>query len=531
LKRTVAAALVAFVVPVLTAQAPPYDLVIRGGRVVDGSGNPWHRADVAIRGDTIVAVKPAIETGGARVLEARGQIVCPGFIDLHTHARRAIFDLPSADNYVRQGVTTLLEGNDGDSVLPVREFLDRVSATRPAVNVGTFIGQGSVREEVVGRADRAATPEELERMKALVLQGMLEGAFGLSTGLAYVPGTFTPTEEVVELAKAAGASGGIYITHMRNESSKVIESVRETIAIAEKASLPGQITHHKVSGPRNWGKSVETLALVAEARSRGVDVTMDQYPYTASRTGISTLFPSWALEGNREERAARLKDPATRGRIRKAVIDNLRGDRAGGNPKNVVISFSDADRTLEGKSLADLARERGRKPTVENAADVVLEIVEKGGTTRAIYHVMGEADVERILRDPLTMIASDGEVVIFGEAAPHPRSYGTFARVLSAYVREKKVLRLEEAVRKMTSAPAQRIGLVGRGLLRAGMKADIAVFDPATVRDRSTYEKPHQYSEGFSAVLVNGEIVYEEGRMTGARPGRALYGPAFAAER
>jgi N-acyl-D-amino-acid deacylase len=510
------------------AQAPAaYDLLITHARIVDGTGNPWYRGDVAVRGDTIAAVGPRLEGTAARVIDAAGQVVAPGFIDLHTHARRGLFEVPTADNYVRQGVTTIMEGPDGGSPIPLRPFLEKVAATRITPNFGTFIGQGSVRSAVMGEVDRRATPEEIERMKAIVRQGMRDGAFGLSSGLFYVPGNFTPTEEVIELARVAGELGGIYISHMRDEASRVVESVRETIRIGEEGRLPTQVTHHKIIGTANWGKSVETLRLVDEARARGVDATIDQYPYTASATSIqAALLPQWAQEGGREAVLARLKEPATRAKIKAESVSLLKHERGGGDPRNVVISSCAWDPALAGKTLADVTASRGMPVTLENAAEAVLWIVEQGGCG-GIFHAIGEEDLVRILKHPATMIASDGEIPVFGRAHPHPRSYGTFARVLGVYVREKKVLTLEEAVRKMASAPAQRIGLVDRGVLRPGMKADLVVFDPATVRDTATFERPHQYAEGVSVVLVNGQVVYEQGRMTGARPGRVLYGPAY----
>ena len=275
----VVATLLAFVTP--SAQTPPFDLVIRNGRIVDGTGSPWYRADIAVRGDTIARIAPRIEAPAARVIDAAGQVVSPGFIDLHTHARRNIFQVPTAENYVRQGVTTLIEGPDGSSPLPIKPFLDRLAATRVSPNFGLFVGQGTIRDQVIGPVNRKATPDEIEKMRGLVRQGMLDGAFGLSSGLFYVPGTFTPTAEVIELAKVAGTMGGIYISHMRDEAAGILDSVRETIEIGEKGGLPTQVTHHKIVGRKNWGKSAETLKLVEEARGRGVDATIDQYPYTA----------------------------------------------------------------------------------------------------------------------------------------------------------------------------------------------------------------------------------------------------------
>ena len=502
-----------------------YDLVIRNGRVVDGTGNPWYRADVAVRGDEIVRIAPSIEGPAARVVDAGGRVVAPGFIDLHTHARRGIFDVPTAENYLRQGVTTVIEGPDGSSPLPLGRFLDSLAALPRSVNVGSFVGQGSVRSEVVGEADRDATAAELDRMRAMVDAAMREGAFGLSTGLFYVPGTFTPTEEVVELARVAGRRGGMHVSHMRDEASGVVESVRETIRIGEEGGLPTQVTHHKVVGPGYWGASVETLRLVDEARARGVDATIDQYPYTASATSIhSALLPAWALEGGLERAAERFADADTRARVRAESARIIELERGGGDPANVTISRCEWDESLNGRSLAEVTRMRGLDPTLENAAEVAIQLTEEGGC-RGVFHAMSDDDLERILRHPATMVSSDGEVVVFGEGHPHPRSYGTFARVLALYVREKGVLTLEEAVRKMTSFPAQRLGLLDRGVLRPGLKADIAVFDPERVRDAATFERPHRYAEGFTLVVVNGEVVLDGDAVTSARPGRVLYGP------
>jgi dihydroorotase/N-acyl-D-amino-acid deacylase len=505
------------------AQNPPYDLLLRNGRIVDGSGSPWYRGDVAIKGDTIVLIAPSINASAKRTIDLGGQVIAPGFIDIHTHARRGIFDVPTADNYVRQGVTTLIEGPDGSSPVPLAPFFARLEALPKSVNIASFIGQGSVRSAVIGDVNRKPTAEELNKMRALVEQGMKDGAFGLSSGLFYVPGTFTPTDEVVELAKVAGRYGGIYISHMRDEASGVIDSVKETIAIGERGGLPTQVTHHKIIGKGNWGQSVVTLRLIDEARARGVDATIDQYPYTASSTGIaSALLPAWALEGGRDDVLKRLKDKATRARIKAETIRLIREERGGGDPKNVVLARCDWDTSLAGKNLAEVTRLRKMAPTISNAAEAALWLVEQGGC-QGIFHAISEADLVRILRHPATMIGSDGEIPIFGRASPHPRSYGTFARVLGVYVREKKTISLEDAVRKMSSFPAQRLGLTDRGLLRPGMKADIAIFDPARVRDLATFDKPHQYAEGFSYVIVNGQIVFEAGVMTAARPGRVLY--------
>jgi dihydroorotase/N-acyl-D-amino-acid deacylase len=505
------------------AQPPTYDLVIRNGRIVDGTGSPWYRGDLAVRGDVIALMARRIDEPAARMIDAKGDVVAPGFIDLHTHALDDILEVPTADNYIRQGVTTLIGSPDGRSPIPLKPLLDRIAAARIAPNVGSFVGQGSVREAVVGLVNRAATPADLEQMRGLVRQAMVDGAFGLSTGLFYVPGTFTPTAEIVELAKVAGSLGGIHISHMRDEASRVLDSVRETIEIGEQGGLPTQVTHHKVIGTANWGRSIETLRLIDEARARGVDATLDVYPYTASSTNIaSALLPAWALEGGASETLARLREPATRAKMKAEAVRLLRDERGGGDPQNVQLARCEWDTSLAGKRLGDLTRDRGREPSLENAADTVLWIVEQGNCT-GIFHAMDERDLQRILRHPASMIASDGGLQVFGRGSPHPRSYGTFVRVLARYVRELRILSLEEAVRKMSAFPAQRAGLTDRGVLREGLKADIVVFDPERVRDLATFERPHQYPEGVSYVVVSGQLVVDAGQLTSARPGRVLH--------
>lgn len=331
---------------------------------------------------------------------------------------------------------------------------------------------------------------------------------------------------MIALARVAGEMGGIHVSHMRDEAAGILDSVRETIAIGEEGGLPTQLTHHKIIGRAGWGRSAETLRLVEEAHRRGVDVTVDAYPYTASSTALSAaLLPQWALEGGSSALRHRLASPATRARIREIVIAKIRDERGGGDPGNVRIAACASDPSLEGKTLAAILADRGEEPAVESAADLALGIVERGGAS-GVFHAIAEEDVERILASPLTMVASDGEIPVFGRGAPHPRSYGTFARVLGAYVREKKLLSLEDAVRKMTSLPAARLGLPDRGILRPGMKADLVVFDPGTVRDRATFENPHQYADGVSLVVVNGQVVLDGERMSSARPGRVLFGPA-----
>ncbi len=503
-----------------------FDVIIKNGRIIDGSGNPWYMADIGIQGDRIRKIGDLADATAAQEIDATGLSVTPGFIDPHTHAMRGIFDVPTADSALMQGVTTLTEGNDGSSPYPVDEHYARISTTRISPNWAVFVGQGTIRSLVIGPEDRAATPQELQRMKTMVAEAMEQGALGISTGLFYVPGSFTPTEEIVELSRVAAYYGGIYISHMREEASQLLDSVQETIDIGEQAGIPVQMTHHKVIGVENWGKSEESLRLVDQARSRGIDITIDQYPYTASQTGITALIPQWAQEGGRERMISRIDSPETRQNVKDAVVEKILYDRGGGHPRNVFISRNSWDPAMEGKNLAELAIERGFEPSPENAAEVVFDIIKGGGAT-AVYHAIGPQDVDRIMQHPATAIGSDGPLGVFGVGAPHPRQYGTFARVLGHYVRERGVITLEEAVRKMTSLTAQRLSIRDRGLLAEGYYADIAVFNADEIADRATFEDPHQYAVGMKFVLVNGELVVADGAHTGNRPGRILHGPGY----
>lgn len=502
----------------------PYDVLISNGIIVDGTGSPWFYGDVAIRSGKIAAVGHLGDAPAMRKIDATGMVVAPGFIDIHTHARRGIFEDPTAQNYIRQGVTTLIEGNDGSSPLPLAPFFDKLKSTPISVNFGTFVGQGTIRQEVLALENRKATPEEIERMKTITRQAMLDGALGLSSGLFYVPGNFTPTEEVVDLAKVAGELGGMYISHMRDEAAEVAQSVAETIRIGEEGKLPTQVTHHKMVGRSNWGKSVDTLKLLEAARARGVDATIDAYPYTASSTGTAALFPQWSLAGGQKAMLERLSAPEQRAKIKLAIGTNIRENRGGGDAKNIVMASCGFDPTLAGKSLAQITADRGRAVNFETASETAMEIQTKGGCS-AVFHAISEEDVERIMKSPLTMIGSDGEIPKFGQGAPHPRSYGTFARVLGRYVRERKTITLEDAVHKMSGYPAARLKLFDRGLLRPGMQADVVVFDGKTVMDRATFENPHQYATGFLDVLVNGKPVILDGKVTADRPGQVIFGP------
>jgi len=509
----------------LFAQSTDFDVLILGGRVVDGAGSGWYYADVGIRGDSIAAIGPLAGRSAKLRIEAKGLIVAPGFIDIHTHSRLGILERPAAENYLRQGVTTLIEGNDGSSPLPISAFFDTLGKVPIAVNFATFVGQGTVRQEVMGTVARKPTPPEIDRMKGLVEQAMKDGALGLSTGLFYVPGNYSTTDEVIQLAKVAGRMGGMHISHMRDEAANVMDSVAETVRIGEEGGLPTQVTHHKIIGSATWGRSAQTLALIEAARARGVDATIDAYPYTASSTGTAALFPQLSLEGGRPALLERLKAPERRLQIKAAIVHRLMNDRGAGDPKNVVMASCGFDHKLDGKSLADITRERGVPVTMENAAETAIDIQTKGGCS-AVYHAISEQDVEQILKYQFTMIASDGGIPAFGEGVPHPRSYGTFARVLGRYVRERKTITLEDAIRKMSGLPATRLRFLDRGILRPGMKADVVVFDQAVVGDRADFAKPHQYAVGFQWVIVNGEPVLANGELTPVRPGRILYGPS-----
>lgn len=508
------------------AAQPVYDVVLVGGRLVDGTGMPWQRADVAIQGDRIAAIGQLGRAPARLRLNVQGLIVAPGFIDIHTHALPGLIAAPAAENYIRQGVTTLLDGQDGWSPLPLGRALDDLARQRFAVNIGFFVGHGSIREAVIGLANRPAAAGELDRMRALVRQAMLEGAFGLSTGLLYVPGCYASTEEIIELARVAGQLGGIYISHVRDEAAGLLESVRETIRIGEEAGLPVQITHHKLIGPQAWGKTRQVYELISEARARGVDITLDQYPYTASSTGLSVLLPRWALAGGEEAFRTRLADPGQRQRILQETLERLQNDRGAGDLRRVRLASCPAEPGLAGKTLEEALVGRGRRPDAMAAAELVAELQQKGGCT-AIYHAMEESDVEAIMRWPFTMIASDGTVPAAPEGLTHPRSYGTFARVLGRYVREKRLLRLEEAIHKMTALPAARLRLWDRGILRPGAFADVVVFDEQQIVDRATFDQPRQYAAGVRHVFVNGQAVLLDGKMTGVLPGRLLRGPAW----
>jgi N-acyl-D-amino-acid deacylase len=501
-----------------------YDLVIINARIVDGTGNPWFRGSVAINGGKIVRIGRVDATRAKQTIDAQSRIVAPGFIDVHTHVE-GIFETPSAENFVRMGVTSLVTGNCGTSVTDIKEFLGRFKQKPLAVNLATLIAHGSVRAKVMGLDDRAPTAEEQTKMDALVEQGMKDGAVGLSTGLIYVPGTFAKTEEVVELAKVAARYGGIYASHIRDEGTDVVKSIEEAINIGEQADLPVEISHFKISSKKLWGTSRATIGLVEAARKRGLTVTVDEYAYTASSTSLDSRIPSWAIAGGREEGKKRLADKATREKAAKEMKDELKEKDFKDFSFAYVAAYA-PNPEYNGKNILEITELNKKSKKLDAQIEQIFEMYAKGGAGM-VYRVMSEPDVENIMRQPFTMIASDSSVRNFGEGTPHPRGYGNNTRVLAKYVREMKLITLEDAIRKMTSLPAQTFNLTDRGLIKEGFAADLVIFDENTITDKATYEQPHQYSEGFADVIVNGAIVFDGIKMTGQLPGQPLYGNGF----
>lgn len=503
-----------------------YDLIIRNGQVYDGSGEKGEKIDLAIKDGKIVKMGKLINTIGDREIDVGGLVVCPGFIDVHAHID-PITLMPEAESHIRQGVTTALGGPDGSCPLPLGAYMDNLEAQGIGLNVAYLIGHNTVRSHIMGLDNRAPTVEELEKMKVEIAKGMQEGAFGISTGLKYLPGVFSKLDEVVSLSKVAAEYGGIYTSHLREEGLGLLEGVGEAITIAEQANIPVVLTHHKVVGYPMWGSSTKTLAMVEQARARELDVMIDQYPYTASFTSLSILIPSWSLADDPYTGfAKRCEDPVLRDSIKKGIVFNLINDRGGNDLKRVQFSRFNWKPEFNGKTLHDWAIAEGLEPTMENGAELIIQAQIHRGA-RCIFHAMNEEDVTRIMQHPQTMIASDGRLNEFGKGHPHPRAYSTFPRVLGHYVREKKALSLAQAIHKMTGLPAKRMGLTDRGLLKEGNFADITIFDPETVIDKSTFTEPHQYPEGIHYVLVNGEITLEKGDYKDVRGGKVLRGAAY----
>jgi N-acyl-D-amino-acid deacylase len=504
------------------AQPARYDLLIRNGTVIDGTGAARYRADVAITGDRIVRISrtPIPAARGRRVIDARGRIVAPGLVDLHAHLD-PLPRLNDARSALTQGVTTALGGPDGSSPWPFAPYLAERETQGIGLNVAYLVGHNTVREAVMGEAARAPDAAELARMRAMIAQGMGEGAFGMSTGLKYIPGAYSTIDEVVALSQVAADSGGLYTSHLREEGLGLLEGVGEAIEIGRRTRIPIVLTHHKAVGQQMWGKSTVTLAMIDSARRRGIDVMADVYPYTATHTGISVLVPSWALADGDTAFARRTRDPVLRDSLVRGIVFNILNDRGGGDLRRVQFSRVSWDRTLEGRTLADWAARRGLASTPEHGATLVIEAMLNGGAN-AIYHVLDEGDVRRIMRHPFTMVASDGRLSTPGDGHPHPRAYGTFPRALGHYARDARVLTLEQAVHKTSGMPAARLGLTDRGVLREGAMADVLVFDARTIADRATFDRPHQYATGIDYVLVNGVAAVDRGRFTNSRAGRVL---------
>ena len=555
--RTAFTSLVALVL-VGAAQSPSYDLILAGGRVVDGTGAPWVEADLAISDDRIAAIGDLHDASARARLDVSGLVVAPGFIDMLGQSEDFVLVDGRAASKITQGITTEITG-EGRSIAPVNarmiaaskdiwdhyrivqdfttiagyfERLERRSKT--TINIGTFVGAGGVRDYVIGRENRPASAAELAEMETLVEQAMREGALGLSTSLQYVPDRFASTGEIVALAKVAEKHGGIYITHQRSESGRIMESLDEVFRIAREADIPAEVWHLKTAYKANWGRMPEVLKRFEAARAEGLDVTANQYPYTRASNGLDACLPLWVREGGTEPMLKRLKDPAMRERIKREMEEpNPEGwenQWYGSGGSDGVMLSSVLDQSLkkyEGMTLTAIGKAMGRDPR-----DAVMDLViADRANSYVVIAIMDEADVRAALAHPLVSIDTDSgaraEDGPLADSKSHPRGWGTFPRILGKYVRDEKLLTLEEAIRKMTSRAALRVGITDRGILRPGFLADITVFDPATIRDLATYEDPNRYSVGVKHVFVNGEAVVSDGRITDARPGRPLRGPGY----
>jgi N-acyl-D-amino-acid deacylase len=498
-------------------QTPAFDVLIRNGRVVDGTGNPWRLADVGIRGGRIVEVGRIGDAPASRVIDASGLTVSPGFIDVHSHASNGLAGaLKDARQLLAQGLTTVVLNPDGGGPIDIKSQRAGYERRGVGVNVAMYIGHGSIRREVLGMADRAPTAAELERMVGMVRTAMSAGAIGLSSGPYYAPGSYARTEELIALARAAGDAGGVHESHIRDEADYtigVVAAVDEIIRISADAHIPGIVAHMKALGPANWGLSKDLVEHIQRARDRGVEVWADQYPYEASGTGIvGALIPRWAEVGGRQELLKRMD-----GRDRDRLLADIRRnfDRRGG-PDKLVVSFYTPDRSVEGRTLGDIAKAMKRTPE-----EAVLDLLEKGDASLVSFN-MSENDIAHIMRQPFTMTCTDGDLVPFGSGKPHPRGNGAFARKLRVYVNERHVIDLPFAIRSMTSLPASVFGMKDRGELRPGAWADVLVFDPARVRDAATYQEPHQLAEGMQYVLVNGVMAKDGGTWTGTLAGKVV---------
>jgi dihydroorotase/N-acyl-D-amino-acid deacylase len=539
-------------------RVPQFDVLIRNGRIVDGSGGPWFRGDVGIVGDRITALGTIGDATAATAIDATNLVVAPGFIDLLGQSEFNILVDSRAASKILQGVTTEVTG-EGSSIAPVNDRLIQEASlqarhfgvsqdwrtladyfkrleerSRPAINMGTFIGAGGVRNYVIGKDDRPATAAELERMKQLVAQAMEDGALGLSTSLQYVPDRFASTEEITELAKVAARYGGVYFTHQRSESGRIFESLDEVFTIAERAGIPAEVWHLKTAYKANFGKMPEVLRRIEAARARGLDVTANQYPYDRASNGLDACLPLWVREGGLDKMIARLQDPAIRERIKKDMDEpnpqtweNQWYGSNGGDGVMLSSVLNPELRKYEGMTLTEIGKAMGKDPR-----DAVMDLViADRGESSVIISIMSEEDVRTALKHPLVGIGTDSPAKAedgkLSESKSHPRAWGSFPRILGRYVRDENLLSLEEAVRKMTSKAAARVRLYDRGLLRPGMMADITIFDSQTIRDASTFLDPTHYSVGIKHVFVNGRAVVSNGAITKERPGRPIRGPGY----
>lgn len=524
-----------------------FDLIVTGGRVIDGTGAEPVLTDLGIVGDRIEKVGKIPVSRGKRVLDAQGLTVCPGFIDAHDHSDVNLLYNPKAESHIRQGITSVISGNCGSSPFPVadeifeesraalqdqygldltwrdiRGFFSRLEESGIALNYATFVGQGTIRGAAMGFNDRPPKPDELERMKALVAENVRNGALGLSSGLEYAPGSFAQPDEVAELCRVAVENGGLYATHMRDEGDELLESLDEAIGVARATGAGLQISHFKVAYARNWHKIDDALAKLDQAAGEGVDVFCDRYPYTAGSTGFSSFnFPLWALQGTTEEFLARLKDKTLETRLRTHVLE--REQKLGSWDKVLISSVAtEKNRGFEGRTVLEGMQETG-KDAFEFMRDLLIE---ENNRVSQIIFMMSEDNLKRILAHPRVGVGCDGSALApygnLGRGKPHPRSYGTFPRVLGKYIREEAILPLPEMVKKMTSIPARKFGFLERGLLQRGYLADIVVFDQDRVADRATWQQPHQYPVGIEHVIVNGDIVVQNADHTGRLPGRIL---------
>ena len=501
-------------------QPEKVDILISGGSVFTGDNLDLVVTDVGISQNKIVYLGKEFSGKVGRFIDASGLTLSPGFIDMHTHLD-PLMKIPDATSHLMQGSTTALGGPDGGGPWPFGSYLDSLDKMSLGINVAYLVGHNSIRKAVMNMDNRTPTADELVIMKSYVQSAMESGAFGISTGLKYLPGAFSNIDEVISLSKIAAEYGGIYTSHLREEGLGLLEGVREAIEIGRLAEIPIVLTHHKAIGMPVWGKSVITLAMVDSARAMGIDVMMDQYPYTASYTGIAVLIPAWARAGGQAEFVKRTENPVLKDSILAGIEFNILNDRGGGDLRRVQLAKTPWDRSLSGKTLYDWAERREMKPDEKTGALLVLEAQLSGGGT-AIYHAMDEKDVERIMQHPMTMIGSDGRLTNMNEGWPHPRWYGTFPRVLGDYVREKKILDLPTALTKMTSMPADRLGLENRGRIKVGNIADITIFNAMTIKDNSEFTDPHHYPTGIIYVLVNGVITIDDGKMTKNRAGLLL---------